>query len=111
MTLKDTMIEEINQTTPQTPVSWDTRIYVDSASKTLHTVDDAGKVIEYADKSLVATIASPTISSPIFTTIINAPRATTVAQPAYVKGWIYFDTTLNKLRVWWATAWETITSV
>ncbi len=31
--------------------------------------------------------------------------------PAYVKGGIYFDTTLNKLRVGGATAWETVTSV
>jgi hypothetical protein len=31
--------------------------------------------------------------------------------PAYVKGAIYFDTTLNKLRVGGVTAWETITSV
>jgi hypothetical protein len=31
--------------------------------------------------------------------------------PAYEKGAIYFDTTLNKLRVGGATAWETITSV
>ena len=35
----------------------------------------------------------------------------TAAAPAYVKGAIYFDTTLNKLRVGGATAWETITSV
>jgi hypothetical protein len=31
--------------------------------------------------------------------------------PTYVKGAIYFDTTLNKLRVGGATGWETITSV
>ena len=31
--------------------------------------------------------------------------------PTYVKGGIYFDTTLNKLRVGGATGWETITSV
>jgi hypothetical protein len=31
--------------------------------------------------------------------------------PTYVKGAIYFDSTLNKLRVGGATAWETITSV
>jgi hypothetical protein len=31
--------------------------------------------------------------------------------PAYVKGAIYFDTTLNKLRVGGATDWETITSL
>lgn len=30
--------------------------------------------------------------------------------PTYVKGAIYFDTTLNKLRVGGATGWETITS-
>ena len=31
--------------------------------------------------------------------------------PAYVKGGLYFDTALNKLRVGGATAWETVTSV
>jgi hypothetical protein len=38
-------------------------------------------------------------------------QATTAAAPAYVKGAMYFDTTLNKLRVGGATAWETVTSV
>jgi hypothetical protein len=42
---------------------------------------------------------------------ISPQQATTAAAPAYVKGAIYFDTTLNKLRVGGATAWETITSV
>jgi hypothetical protein len=37
-------------------------------------------------------------------------RSTTGAAPAYVKGLIYFDTTLNKLRVGGAAAYETITS-
>jgi hypothetical protein len=35
---------------------------------------------------------------------------TTAAAPAYRKGALYFDTTLNKLRVGGATAWETVTS-
>ena len=35
----------------------------------------------------------------------------TASAPSYVKGAIYFDTTLNKLRVGGATAWETVTSV
>lgn len=35
----------------------------------------------------------------------------TASQPAYVKGGIYFDTTLNKLMVGGATGWETVTSV
>jgi len=38
-------------------------------------------------------------------------QAATASAPAYVKGAIYFDTTLNKLRVGGATAWETITSI
>ena len=46
-----------------------------------------------------------------FTGIIKPQQATTAGAPAYVKGAIYFDTTLNKLRVGGATGWETITSV
>jgi hypothetical protein len=38
-------------------------------------------------------------------------QATTAGKPTYVKGDLYFDTTLNKLRIGGATAWETITSV
>jgi hypothetical protein len=45
------------------------------------------------------------------TGVMFTQQATTAAAPAYVKGGIYFDTTLNKLRVGGATAWETITSV
>lgn len=30
--------------------------------------------------------------------------------PPYIKGAVYFDTTLNKLRVGGATSWETVTS-
>ena len=47
----------------------------------------------------------------LFTGTISPQQATTAAAPAYVKGAIYFDTTLNKLRVGGATGWETITSV
>lgn len=35
---------------------------------------------------------------------------TTAGAPAYVKGGIYFDTTLNKLRIGGAAGWETVTS-
>jgi hypothetical protein len=37
-------------------------------------------------------------------------QAATASAPTYVKGALYFDTTLNKLRVGGATAWESITS-
>lgn len=58
-----------------------------------------------------AIAAKATSASPTFTTIVNLPQATTVGAPAYVKGGMYFDTTLNKLRIGGATAWETVTSV
>lgn len=41
---------------------------------------------------------------------ITPVQATTAGAPAYVKGAIYFDTTLNKLRVGGASGWETVTS-
>jgi hypothetical protein len=37
-------------------------------------------------------------------------QAPTSSAPAYVKGAMYFDTTLNKLRIGGATGWETVTS-
>jgi len=43
--------------------------------------------------------------------LIYPQQATTAGAPAYVKGALYFDTTLNKLRVGGAIGWETITSV
>jgi hypothetical protein len=46
-----------------------------------------------------------------FAGTVKPQLATTAGAPAYVKGALYFDTTLNKLRVGGATAWETITSV
>jgi len=50
-------------------------------------------------------------TSATFSGVIFPKQATTAAAPAYVKGAIYFDTTLNKLRVGGAIAYETITSV
>ncbi len=46
-----------------------------------------------------------------FNGVIFPQQATTAAAPAYVKGGMYFDTTLNKLRIGGATAWETVSSV
>lgn len=42
---------------------------------------------------------------------VRIPQYTTAGAPAYVKGAVYFDTTLNKLRIGGATAWETVTSI
>jgi hypothetical protein len=43
--------------------------------------------------------------------VLMPVQAATASAPTYVKGGIYFDTTISKLRVGGATAWETITSV
>jgi hypothetical protein len=42
--------------------------------------------------------------------LLRPLQAATASAPTYVKGCIYFDTTLNKLRIGGATAWETLTS-
>lgn len=42
--------------------------------------------------------------------VLYPVQAATASAPAYVKGGLYFDTTLNKLRVGGAAAWETVTS-
>jgi hypothetical protein len=52
---------------------------------------------------LYSNLTTPALVQPI--------QAPTASAPAYVKGAIYFDTTLNKLRVGGASGWETITSV
>ena len=62
----------------------------------------------YAASTLAATFAT---TGTTFAGTVSPQQATTAAAPTYVKGAIYFDTTLNKLRVGGATAWETITSV
>jgi hypothetical protein len=38
-------------------------------------------------------------------------KAATGSAPTYVNGGVYFDTTLNKLRIGGASGWETVTSV
>jgi hypothetical protein len=58
-----------------------------------------------------ARISIASTGSITFSGLIKPQQATTAAAPAYVLGAIYFDTTLNKLRIGGATAWETVTSV
>ncbi|MFP9114585.1 hypothetical protein ACLI1A_11630 [Flavobacterium sp. RHBU_3] len=42
--------------------------------------------------------------------LLHLGQYTTATAPAYTKGAAYFDTTLNKLRIGGASAWETVTS-
>lgn len=46
-----------------------------------------------------------------FLILYRPMRATTAGAPAHMNGALYFDTTLNKLRVGGAAGWETVTSV
>lgn len=68
----------------------------------------AGQLAANFDFSITGLAITGELST---TALIKPQQATTAGAPAYVKGAIYFDTTLNKLRVGGATAWETITSV
>lgn len=76
---------------------------VNGGSYKLRLVNDA-----YSSATNLLTI--DTSGNATFTGLIKPQQAPTASAPAYVKGAIYFDTTLNKLRVGGATAWETITS-
>jgi hypothetical protein len=67
--------------------------------------------IYFGTNDTLALTLDGTTQAATFSGVIFPKQATTAAAPAYVKGAIYFDTTLNKLRVGGATAWETITSV
>ena len=52
------------------------------------------------------------VATTIKTLLYNGPpQYTTALAPPYMKGAMYFDTTLNKLRIGGATGWETVTSV
>ncbi len=61
-------------------------------------------LIEYQDSSAAVKVK---INSKCVFFPLQAPTA---SAPAYELGGMYFDTTLNKLRIGGATAWETITS-
>jgi hypothetical protein len=92
-----------------------TRIVHDTTAKamTLSTASSAAAVknvlVANADTFAIDLgNASATISA---LGIFKPVQATTAGAPAYVKGAMYFDTTLNKLRVGGASAWESVTSV
>lgn len=51
-------------------------------------------------------------SNAVISDVILIPsQASTGSEPAYVEGAVYYNTTLKKLRVGGAAAWETVTSV
>lgn len=80
-----------------------------------YTVTNQGNFFEIATTAIGSTtrLQRVKVDEVALTTTmpIKPAQYTTAGAPAYAKGLIYFDTTLNKLRVGGATAWETITSV
>lgn len=79
---------------------------------TLNGTDSTAMTFPSTSAVIARTDAAQTFEgTQTFNGLIKPQQATTAGAPAYVKGAIYFDLTLNKLRVGGATAWETITSV
>jgi hypothetical protein len=59
-----------------------------------------------------AVVAVPGLDSAgLLNNVLMPKQHATIGAPAYVKGGVYFDTTLNKLRIGGAAGWETVTSV
>jgi hypothetical protein len=71
------------------------------------TGDYAAFYVPYTGANAGVDLNTQTLKSGVFFPL----QAATVSAPAYVKGGMYFDTTLNKLRIGGATAWETVTSI
>lgn len=83
-------------------------LYLNSGGSGKSRIAFGGGVNFFAIRDLTAGSDRFQITSDGAAIIFNAP---TISAPAYVKGGLYFDTTLNKLRVGGATGWETVTSV
>lgn len=69
-----------------------------------NSADQVSNIHEWQDETgvVLAAINNAGVVMPV--------QAATESQPAYVKGGIYFDTTLNKLMVGGETGWEIVTS-
>jgi hypothetical protein len=68
----------------------------------------SGTTIIKSNNTLALTL--DTSQNATFAGFVRPVNLATASAPTYAKGVIYFDTTLNKLRVGGATAFETITS-
>lgn len=76
-----------------------------AATGTAPILSSAGK-----DTNIGITL-TPKGTGGLFSTGVFFPvQAPTASAPAYVLGGMYFDTTLNKLRIGGVSAWETVTS-
>jgi hypothetical protein len=60
--------------------------------------------------SNTVTLGNTTITNTILRGAVSFAQFTTATEPAYLKGGQFFNTTLNKMRIGGATAYETVTS-
>jgi hypothetical protein len=60
--------------------------------------------------SNTVTLGNTAITNTILRGAISFAQFTTATEPAYVKGAQFFNTTLDKMRIGGATAYETVTS-
>ena len=72
--------------------------------------DLAGLVIDDVTDGINNSAIKTGLGKVEFGDVFFPVQKTTASAPTYVKGGMYFDTTLNKLRIGGATAWETVTS-
>ena len=79
------------------------RVFADAASNLSLAINVNG-----TEKTKIQVVGDTAIN---LSNVVFPVQAPTTSAPTYVKGGVYFDTTLNKLRVGGATGWETITSV
>ena len=87
---------------------------IGSQTTTLNNSDVNSIVIGFQGRgngSNTVTLGNTSIVDTFLRGRVNIQQYTTATRPAYVKGAIIFDTTLNKLVVGGATTWEVITSL
>lgn len=104
-TLKLQGAKTISTVTPAVPTWWNMTLDTWPGGSYLNYKAYAHRFYDYQD-NLRATLD---VNGNLSTVGTMSPQQASSA-PTYVKWAIYFDTTLNKLRVWGATGWETITS-
>jgi hypothetical protein len=79
--------------------------YVDYYNRS-NTAGDKANAILYGEMNTTAITQKLHVNA-----VVMPVQAPTASAPAYVRGGMYFDTTLNKMRIGGATAWETVTSI
>ena len=109
--LAGTLVNQIVMTPAGYPAQFLNTIACTADGTTLTDNQMAFFVSTTASETSVKALTLSGDKSAAFTGVIFPQQAPTSIAPSYVIGGIYFDTTLNKLRVGGASGWETVTSI